>query len=488
MQQPEGSVQSLATKASKSAVWSLGGFGAQQVVRLGSNLVLTRLLVPEDFGLMALVQVFLTALALFSDIGIGPAVIQHHRSDRDFLNTIWTLQVFRGLAIFLVAFLLASPYADFYEDPRLLLLIQVSAVSSVADGFRSTSFFTLNRELNVKPLILLTLGTQLVTVCVMIPWAAAYHTVWAIVAGSVAGAVFESVLSHIVLDGQRNWFRLEREALRFARSFGVWIFVATAITFTADNLDRLIFGKLSTLSELGVYSIAALLATVPSQALGSVSSSVLFPLYSRIYHSDRDLQDVFNSARWAILVLSGWVSAGWIGGGPTIVRILYDERYWDAGWMMQALVSGLWFGVTLQYTNGAATLAAGRSDLTSAYSFAKLLGISALIPLGYWLYGFPGAVLGLAASDVFRYAVSLYGVRLIGLTGARQDLGLSARVAASALTSWLAVVGSIALGIDLPWIHAGIVFVVATAFWVGPLSVLIGRFRRKEPLLLGDIE
>ena len=89
--------------AMRGAIWTFVGYGVGQSLRLGSNLILTRLLVPEMFGLMSLINVFILGLSLFSDIGVGPSIIQHKRGDEpEFYNTAWTLQVIRGGALWLI--------------------------------------------------------------------------------------------------------------------------------------------------------------------------------------------------------------------------------------------------------------------------------------------------------------------------------------------------------------------------------------------------
>jgi O-antigen/teichoic acid export membrane protein len=105
-------MSSLKTLAIRGAIWTIAGYGAGQLLRLGGNLVLTRLLEPKLFGLMTLVFVFITALHLFSDLGIGVSVIQNKRGDDPvFLNTAWTLQVVRG--VFLWALRLVDCLACF---------------------------------------------------------------------------------------------------------------------------------------------------------------------------------------------------------------------------------------------------------------------------------------------------------------------------------------------------------------------------------------
>ncbi|MFM6402608.1 oligosaccharide flippase family protein, partial [Planktothrix sp.] len=105
---------SLSKKAIQGTIWTLFGYGGSQVLRFGGNLILTRLLVPELFGLMALVNTFITGLNLFSDVGIRPSIIRSQRGDDpEFLNTAWTIQVFRGLGLWIICLLITVPLAKF---------------------------------------------------------------------------------------------------------------------------------------------------------------------------------------------------------------------------------------------------------------------------------------------------------------------------------------------------------------------------------------
>ena len=126
---------SLMARALRSSMLTVGGFGAAQVMRLASNLILTRLLFPEAFGLMALVSVFMMGLQQFSDVGVTPAILQSRRGDeRDFLNTAWTIQAVRGAGLWLLACALAWPMAWIYDEPQLLHLLPVASLTIASIG------------------------------------------------------------------------------------------------------------------------------------------------------------------------------------------------------------------------------------------------------------------------------------------------------------------------------------------------------------------
>src|SRR5580658_3151267 len=109
--------------AFRGGAWTVVGYGASQVVRLASTLVLARLVAPQAFGLVALVSVFLSGLESLSDLGIGMDVIQHKRGDDPvFINTAFIIQVVRGVLIWAVAAALAYPFAVFYHQPAVIAL------------------------------------------------------------------------------------------------------------------------------------------------------------------------------------------------------------------------------------------------------------------------------------------------------------------------------------------------------------------------------
>ena len=153
-------MSSVKQLAVRGAVWTIASYGLSQVLRLGSNLILTRLLVPEMFGLMSLVYVFITALHLFSDLGIGTSLIQNKRGEEpDFLNTAWTLQVCRGVILWFCTLFLAWPIAHLYQQPQFLWLLPVVGLGTVISGFNSTSVFTLNRNMAFGQLAILSCRT-----------------------------------------------------------------------------------------------------------------------------------------------------------------------------------------------------------------------------------------------------------------------------------------------------------------------------------------
>jgi O-antigen/teichoic acid export membrane protein len=466
-------LERMRSKVGRGSLWAVLGYGGGQILRLMGNLVLWRLLDAEAFGLMAIVNVLMLGLLMFSDVGIGPSIIQNeHGEDPKYLHTAWTIQVARGFALFAIAAAAAVPLARFYQEPALAHLIPVVALSSILSGFNSTKLFTVTRRIALGRLTAIDLGSQAAGLAVMVVVAVVTRSIWALVLGGIVTGATRLVLSHAFLPGSADRFSWDAASVRALLRFGRWIFTSTLLTFAAMQSDRLIFGKLVTMSELGVYSIATIWATFPTQILAHVFQSAVFPTLSRLHDQKADLPTAHADLRAPWLMGCGWLTTCLISGGPLLIQFLYDPRAKEAGLIVQVLAAGTWF-LALEITNGSALLALGRPKWVAAASAAKLVGMALLIPLGMSLYGFRGAVIAFAASEVFRYAVSALGARTSGLRVYKQDLVLTFAVVSTSIVGLLTA-EAVSHLIDMPaaggsragaFVQGTLVFVAVTIAW-----------------------
>src|SRR5687768_15806906 len=323
----------LKRRAVSGAVYTMVGFGAAQVMRLGSNLLLAWLLFPEAFGLMAIVKTVLQGLQMSTDLGIKQATIQaKHGDTRAFLDTAWTAQVVRGVVLWLCCVALALPVARFYGEPQLALMLPAAAVVVLLAGFSSTRLFSLERHLKIGTLTFVNFAGAAFSTAVVVACAYAYRSVWALIAGYLAGSVFQLVASYALAGFRFHRFGWDREARATLLTFGKWITVSTAITFLALQLDRLVLGKLVPLATLGVYNMALMLAMIPQQVSQNLSQSVLFPLLVARNRLGAPLADDLLRVRRAILPVGIAALAALAGLAPWFFGTLYDDRYADAAW------------------------------------------------------------------------------------------------------------------------------------------------------------
>ncbi|MEM6660626.1 MAG: oligosaccharide flippase family protein, partial [Pseudomonadota bacterium] len=400
------------SRAVRSTAMVLLNFGGGNFLRLASNLILTRILFPEAFGLMALVQVVITASSMFSDMGFRGAIVQDPRGDDpNFLNTVWTLQILRGTLLMLIVLALADTAANFYEEPLLAELLAVAAFVPFLQGFNSTRILTASRTLQLERLTMIKLGTKLINVIVTIFLAWQLQSVWALVIGNLVGPTLTVLFSHTVLRGTPNRLRLEWDATKRLFRYGSFIFLASASVFFVNDGDRMLLGKYISLEELAIYSIALLLASVPKKLSTAISSHVIFPLYARrpATESEKNRKNL-NRARWMVTTPLVLAAACFSFIGDPLVRFLYDARYEAAGPILKLIALAVLPTIPVQsYLRS--PLASGHSGRYAAYQiFAGCLHLGLLLLLVPNL-GLLGAILTVPLSTFLIYPVMVMMIR-----------------------------------------------------------------------------
>ncbi len=462
--------------ARRGAAWTFGSFIVANMLRLVSNLVLTRLLYPEAFGLVSLVMVFITGLTLLTDLGINVALLQNPKAEEGrFRDTAWTLQVLRGIALFILCCSIGWPVAHFYGQPQLVWLLPALGFVPLIMGFESTAIFIAQRNLQLKRTSLMELTAALIASGVTILAALAHraifgpnhpHAVMAIVIGMVVGNIVKTAISHYLLPFRhKHTFVLQPEVMREIARVGGWLLVSSGLTFLVGQLDRLTFAKMIPLDLFGVYGIAAMLANIPFLAMGNMARSMGTPILSRIANAQGDVDAEARRFRRPLLIVSGTLLAGLMSCGPLLTSLIYDSRYHDAGWILRLLTLSLWFAL-LDGFNGTVFLALARPKWLAIGNGVKLVALAVALPLGFHLGGFRGALFGVIAVEATKYLVSTFGLLRRGVRSFRVDLVFTVIVLG---TAWAGMeVGELVLGTSVGMLGAFFAAGLTTAlFWAG---------------------
>ncbi|WP_088243483.1 oligosaccharide flippase family protein [Calothrix rhizosoleniae] len=409
-------------RAIRATIWTLIEQFGGHIIRFGSNLILTRLLVPEYFSLMALINTFISGLEMFSDVGVAPSVIQNKHGDNPvFFNTAWTIQVMRGLGLWLASILIAWPIAIYYQQQRMLWLIPIAGLNALLASLQSTSIFTLKRNLELSRLSKFGMLGYLYKTIIIIFWAWLNPTIWAIVGGSLISGFIDIFRSHKLIPQISNRFTWDKNAAKDILSFGKWIFISTAMTFLAMQSDRLILGKLA-FPMLAFYSIALALAEMPKQTIAGISGNVMFPIVAKFQDLPRkQLREKILQKRWLLVVGMALGLSVIVCFGDILILTLYDRRYNDAAWMLPILSLGTWPAL-LEMTMSSSLIAIGKPMYSASGNFFKFIYMIIGVPLGFSLLGILGAVIVIAFNDLPIYITINYGLWKEKLIGIEQDV------------------------------------------------------------------
>ena len=441
---------SLMRRAMRSSAITVMGFGASQVIRLASNLILTRLLFPEAFGMMAMVSVFLMGLAMFSDVGVGPAIMSSKRGDDpDFLNTAWSIQIFRGASLWLVALAFTYPISLYYGEPDLLYYLPVAALTLLINGFNPTRLETANRNMQAGRVTLIEVATQLVGIISAVLFAWVLQSVWALVISGIVAAIAHLAMLNLFLPGAANRLRWEKPAAAELIHFGKWIFLSTVCGFAIGQADKVIIGEYLSLAHFGLYNIAFFLASFPFMLGGMVMRRLLIPIY-------RESPPAASAANFARLRRMRITATGALAlltlmlafGGVWLVQVMYDDRYQAAGGIV-VLIAALQMPALIIMTCDQAALAMGDSRRFFVLTLVRAVLVVAGMLFGLQFAGLSGALVGQGLANVAAYPVLVWLIARHGAWDPLHDAGFAAVGllfgGAAVWLNWDAVVGLAAL-------------------------------------------
>lgn len=417
----------------RASGWSAFGYGCTLVIRLGNTLVLTRLLAPEAFGLIAIAATVATMITLLSDIGLRQAVVHsRHGDDPRMLDTAWSMQIARGALIWvaccIAALILhaaqksgAIAAGSVYASPDLPLLLAATSLSGLFEGFHSTKRFTADRRIDQKRVVLIELGSTLIGTVVSVLLALQMRSVWALVIGGWVGVIVAVFCGHAFLHGHRDRLRWDPAYARQIFGFGKWILASSLLYVLAMHSDKLLLGAWVSPAELGCYAIALSLAQVLEMAMSRVIGQVAGPAFSDLLvHSPHRLREVYLRLR-RVFDLAFVTCAGFLFAiGPWLVGLMYDPRYAQAGTLLQILSFGLLFSRYSVSTN--AYLALQLPKAQAVMNLVRVVAFFIVVPPAYSAFGASGAYWAIALHGLAVVPIVLVLDRRFGIGSLRQEL------------------------------------------------------------------
>lgn len=429
----------------QGVLWTTGGYGLAQVLRLANNLLMTRLLTPEAFGLMAIVDTLLIGLYMLSDTGVGPTLVQRRDPpQRDLLDTAWSIQALRGVLLYAVLLGLASPLASWYDEPLLVAILTVAGGQILFEGFQSTGVFEATRAMAIRRLVVFETIVQISGIAFMLAFAWFQPSVWALVWGGLFASVVRVLVSHVMFRRPGARLRWNGGYVRELVRFGRWLLPSTVLLFVILRSDRLLLARWISVGDLGAYTIASFVPLTVIAVAGLVSHNVLFPLFSRLRDRGASpLRSEIVRRRVSFLAFTTPVLCVTAVFGDQLIHVLYDSRYHHAGWMLRVLSCGAI--VACANESALATLLA----LGDAYRRFFALVWSALlfvavILIGGAMAGEVGLVTGVAVAPLFAYPFISWALQRHGAWTGRLDLAFFCG-AAAAIAALTALRGA------LPW-------------------------------------
>ena len=387
----------IGTKIAKGAIWMVLFKLTERSLGLISTLILVRLLIPEDFGLLAMAMSIIAALELLGAFGFDMALIQNQNADDNHYNTAWTFNVIFAVSSAVILVIIAIPAAIFYHEPRLEAVIYFLALGSFFKGFENIGVVAFRKELEFNKEFKFLLGKKLASFATTVPLAFILKSYWALVFGILAGNIFSVMLSYWVHEYRPRLCLIKaRELFHFSK----WLLFNNILTFLILHSADFIIGRIAGARQLGLYSISFEISNLPTTELIAPINRAVFPGYSRVASDLDALRKNFLNVIALITLFALPAGLGIAVTSEFIVKVALGEKWLDTIPLIQTLA---FYGVitALQTNIVYIFLALGKPRIVTALSAMYAI---ILLPVLIWLcrdYGAIGAAwayLGVAAA------------------------------------------------------------------------------------------
>ena len=433
-----GESKSVSSQMATGAAWMVLLKLIDRCIGLISTVVLARLLVPADFGLIALATSLIAMLEVLGAFGLDTALIQQPAAGRPQFDTVWTFNVLFGLGMGLVVAGLAAPTAWLYGDRRLVSVMVVLGLVRAIQGFENIGVITFRKEMAFDKEFKYLLAKRFATtVLVTIPLAFALRSYWALLAGSLAGICIGVGLSYALHPFRP---RPSLAALGQLMKFSKWLFVTSLVEFLYSRMADLIVGRWVGTAALGSFALAREVARVPARELAASVHRAVLPGYVKLADDRALLRRQYLKVTSILLLLAMPGGIGLSLLAEPIVLILLGAKWKETVPLVQVLSINSVLAVllsTVHYVN----LAVGMSRATSLVLAAHPC-IS--IPLMLWWvpsYAAQGAVAAMLAASVVTAPLNFQLLRKAIEFGRRDLLDILWRPGTGSLAMITAVLG-----------------------------------------------
>jgi lipopolysaccharide exporter len=424
-------------KALRGIPWTLGTFASSRLITLGSTIVLARLLVPADFGIVALATLAVGLFNIFSTLGLSGALILRQDLDQRGKGTVLVLLIAQGAILGLLLAALAPLAADVFSQPRLSGVLAAMSALVLVSGFTLFYETILQRELEFRRRFLVYMVQSVVYATVAIGLAAWGAGVWSLVIGQLASTLAYGVTLY--------WLAPYRVRPAFdpaeARSVflaGRGFLVQGTLGFLQQNADFIAVGKTLGSAQLGLYSMCYRLGELPNQSIAEPTAVVTFPAFARMRHRGEEVAASFLSTLRMIALITCPIGVFLSAAADPFTTAVLGDKW--LGMIGPLSILGLWaIGRPVDTTTGWLLNSVGHAGLVGTVTAVMLVPLVPAVFVAAELGGLNAVAWVMVADTVLALlAMSYLASSRAGIAMSDQWRALAPIGLACAIT-WVAV-------------------------------------------------
>ena len=445
------------------ALWMIALKVIERSIGVISTTILARLLIPADFGLVAMAMALFAILELSGQFGFDHAILRKQDATRSQLDTAWTLTICHGLLSGLVLALLAAPAAQFFNEPRLEHIVHVLAVIAVVQSFENIGIMLFRKDLKFRKDFNFFLAKKLIAFACTVSLAFAFKSYWALVGGILASRTAGVILSYVVHPYRpRLSFSATRELLGFSK----WVLLTGILGYFRTRGPDFILGRLAGAGSVGVFRVANELATLPTTELMFPIARAAYPGYAKVAHDRDALKQAYLAVQGSIIMLTLPAGVGIVMLADPFVKALLGFNWLEAIPLIQIL--GLYGALRVfQTTNNAIFNVLGKPYWNTSLMVLELLSV---LPLLGWLIYSGHAIESAAWSYVVGSAIVVPCAVILISRVLRLSFRDRLRI------TWRPVLGAALMALALEWLIRTLGLPTSTleAVWTLLIAVPLG--------------
>ncbi len=408
----DNSNENVFGRAVKGGAWLFVARIFQQLVALARFVILSHMLDPDDFGLLAVAQLSMLAMSTFTQTGFRAALIQKKGDIRPYLDTVWTIEFFRGIILFGLLYVIAPSVAVLIKSPDATPIVRVIGVCFVIGSLGNIGTVYFRKELQFNKIFVLTFVGQIVSFVVSVWLAYVYRTVWAIVWGRLAMTAVSLLLTYL-MHPYRPRLSFDISRAKELWGFGKHMLGTGILKYVCNFGDDWFVGWMLGSEILGFYRRAFELGNMVATEIGNRISTVSFSVYSKLQDKDEKLRGGFFKSLHAVSLIVLPVTGGFIAMGTEFVGVVLGEKWLG---MIPALQILCLTGVMRCMQWAPIFMAKGRVDIITRMATARMLiTVVTIYPLtAKW--GIVGTSICVLAAGVAVTPIAFYELRkLVGI-------------------------------------------------------------------------
>ncbi|MBT3407432.1 lipopolysaccharide biosynthesis protein [archaeon] len=401
----------LRYKAAKGFLWHFGATSAWKIIDFITSIILARLLIPEDFGVMAICYLVTYFLFIFSNFGMSSYIIQKKNNNKDELDTAFFLSIFFGLIMYLIIYLISPLISNFYGLPQITWMIRILSLSLIISSFDKIPFAIKEKNLDYKSLVYPRVLPWIVYLIISVGLTLLNYRVWSLIIGYLSMSVSKFILIWIVSDYRPNFnFNKEyaKESLLFGKDIVLYALLTFFILYGVEGYVGKIFGTVS----LGYFTIANKFSTLMSKNITRILNRIMFSTFSTIQDNLKQIKESFIKVfEYACLLIIPALLGIFILS-PEIITILYTNKWMEAIPLLRLLViSGIAMSIG-NLTNSVLLATKKQNILSKIKIFQIIILISTIHPFSK-IFGLKGVAYSLILSFIVKSIFDFYATTKI---------------------------------------------------------------------------